>query len=194
MQSRININKKSKINPQVLQYDLYSHDNAETENGFAKMLIKARQNALGKIVSDFDNSTHKLEQVTTKNGIELIDDSYAINTNRLWVSLESINKPITWITSINSTDAIDDSLRELIETKVNKIVTLSVFKLDVLALFENMGKELIVTDNMEEAVLKAFYASEAGDAVLFSPGTNSESQYANFRERGNKFKEAVAQL
>ena len=194
MQSKINFNKKSRPIPQNYQYGLFGQENSEPENGFTKMLIQSRSDSLRALVNDFDNNDHKLEHVTTKNGIEIINDSHAINTNRLWFSLESLNKPLTWITSINSIDEIDDSLRELIEKKVKRVVALSIFSLDVLAMFESMGKQIIVSDNMEEAVMKAFYASEAGDAILYSPGVKSEGQYANFKERGNKFKEAVAQL
>jgi len=194
MQSKINLSKKGKPAPQTYQYGLFGQENTEPENGFTKMLIQSRSNSLHALVNDLDNNDHKLEHVATKNGIELINDSHAINVNRLWFSLESVNRPITWITSLNSTESIDASLIELIENKVKRIVALSVYNLDILALFESMGKEIILTDNMEEAVLKAFYASESGDAVLFSPGVKSEGQYASFKERGNKFKEAVAQL
>ncbi|MCQ2286269.1 MAG: hypothetical protein MJZ76_05280 [Bacteroidales bacterium] len=194
MNNKIKFSKKSKPQPQKLQYDLYSHDNAEAENGFAKMLLTARSNTLDTLASEMDKSDHKFETVTTKNGIEIIDDSHAINANRLWYALDRVSKPTTWITSINSMDVLSESLTELINEKVKVIVAQSVFDLDVLAYFENLGKKIIVTDNMEEAVRKAFYASESGDAILFSPGTRSEGQYATYRERGSKFQEAVAQL
>ncbi len=48
--------------------------------------------------------------------------------------------------------------------------------------------------NLEDAVRTAFYSSEPGDVVLFSPGIGSSGIYPTYRERGDKFKDAVAQL
>lgn len=194
MQNKINFNKKPKAAPQNPQYDLFRSENFETENGFAKMLIQNRSAAIDSLVSNLDSSDHKLEHVATRNGIEIINDSHAINANRLWFSLDSVNKKITWITSLNTADDLSESLLELIKDKVTRIVALSVYDLDVLAQFENLGKQIILCDDMETAVRKAFYASNPGEAVLFSPGTKSEAQYASYKDRGNYFKEAVAQL
>ena len=194
MQNKINFNKKPKAAPQNPQYDLFRSENFETENGFAKMLIQNRSAAIDSLVSNLDISDHKLEHVATRNGIEIINDSHAINANRLWFSLDSVNKKITWITSLNTADDLSESLLELIKDKVARIVALSVYDLDVLAQFENLGKQIILCDDMETAVRKAFYASNPGEAVLFSPGTKSEAQYASYKDRGNYFKEAVAQL
>jgi UDP-N-acetylmuramoylalanine-D-glutamate ligase len=48
--------------------------------------------------------------------------------------------------------------------------------------------------NMEDAVRTAFYAGSSDETVLFSPGVVSAGMYRTYRERGAKFKEAVAQL
>jgi len=48
--------------------------------------------------------------------------------------------------------------------------------------------------NLEDAVRTAFYAGSTGETVLFSPGVVSSGMYRTYRERGERFKEAVAQL
>jgi UDP-N-acetylmuramoylalanine--D-glutamate ligase len=60
--------------------------------------------------------------------------------------------------------------------------------------FSGLNKKVYFSMNLEDAVRTAFYSSEPGDVVLFSPGIGSSGIYPTYRERGDKFKDAVAQL
>lgn len=175
------------------QYDIFAPSENEVGNGFARLLV-ARNTALRHLPADFDGEADKLEKVDTKNDIEFVNDSYAINFNRLWYSLDSMYKPTTWIMSINSVEGIEESLVELIQEKVKTIVMVNVFDSTVYNFFQSLDKTVLLANNLEEAVRKAFYASEPGDTILFSPGVKTEVFYANYHDRGEKFKDAIAQL
>jgi UDP-N-acetylmuramoylalanine--D-glutamate ligase len=52
----------------------------------------------------------------------------------------------------------------------------------------------IVTETMAEALGWCWEESEAGDAVVLSPGCASQDQFRNFRHRGRRFEEIVHEL
>ena len=81
-----------------------------------------------------------------------------------------------------------------IEEKVGTIVLHGVYNTAIMEFFTGLGKQVLFSMNMEEAVRTAFYNSNPGNVVLFSPGVPCHNDYPSYRERGDKFKEAIAQL
>lgn len=160
----------------------------------AKRMIQARSESIHRNISDLEGSEHKLEFVKQIRGIDFINDSRATNSNAVWSSLESMSKPTTWIMSINSIDDISEALLDVINEKVRVIVVQSVYNGAILDFFRGLHKRVFFAMNIEEAVRTAFYESDSGAAVLFSPGVTSSAPFPTYRERGNKFKEAVSQL
>lgn len=57
-----------------------------------------------------------------------------------------------------------------------------------------MGKEIVESNNMDEAVRSAYFLAAKGDTVLLSPACASFDLFKNYEERGRKFKEAVRNL
>ncbi|MCQ2270300.1 MAG: hypothetical protein MJZ52_03615 [Bacteroidales bacterium] len=160
----------------------------------AGKLLHARNESLNESMSDFEGSANHLELVKTINDIDFINDSRSTNVNAVWFALESMTKPTTWIMSIDNREVITDELIDIVNEKVKHIIILGVYNPEIYDFFADLGKEVDFSMNMEDAVRTSFYASAGGDAVLFAPGTTSFGMYRTYRERGDKFKEAVAQL
>ena len=160
----------------------------------AGKLIHARNESLNESMSDFEGSANNLELVKTIEGRDFINDSRSTNANAVWFALESMTKPTTWIMSIEDRENISDSLVDIINEKVKHIVIMGVYKPEIFDFFAEQNIAVDFTMNMEDAVRTAYYAAAAGDAILFAPGTTSFGMYRTYRERGDKFKEAVAQL
>ena len=156
-------------------------------------LVNIRKRNIAASLSDFEGSAHKLEHVKTLNNIDFIDDSRSVNANSVWFALQSMTKPTVWITNISSVDRITDDLMETIEAKVKAIVIQGVYNTDVYERFSSLGIPVFVEMGLEDAVRQAFYACDNGYAVLFSPGEKNAAQ-ETYRERGEKFQEAVGQL
>ena len=160
----------------------------------AGKLLNARNESLNDSMSDFEGSANKLELVKSIEGIDFINDSRSTNINAVWFALESMTKPTTWIMSIENSDSISDELLDIIRDKVKHIVIMGVYKPEIFDFFAEQNIAVDFSMNMEDAVRTAYYAAAAGDAILFAPGTTSFGMYRTYRERGDKFKEAVAQL
>lgn len=157
-------------------------------------LINIRSQSLQESLSDFENTEHTLETVKSIEGVDFINDSRATNANAVWYALESMYQPTTWITCMNSSDLITEDLKEVILKKVKIIVVQAAYNSYFYEFLKNLGKDVYVVANMEDAVRTAFYASSSYESVLFSPGVVSQGAYKTYRERGASFKEAVAQL
>lgn len=179
-----------------INYNVFPTTDNRTDmaSALAGKLISARNESLNESLSDFEGSANNLELVKTINGIDFINDSRSTNANAVWFALESMSKPTTWIMSINNVEDIDDALVEIINERVKQIIILGVYNSDVFDFLAGLNKQVDFSMDMEDAVRTAFYACEAGDVVLFAPGTVSFGVYRTYRERGDKFKDAVAQL
>jgi UDP-N-acetylmuramoylalanine--D-glutamate ligase len=157
-------------------------------------LIRLRNESLQETLSDFENSEHKLEFVKTIEGVDFINDSRATNANAVWFAMENMLQPIIWITNMNSVDLITDDLKQIIHEKVKIVVIQGVYNTAMEDFFKRMNKDVYSVMGLEDAVRTAFYAGSSDETVLFAPGTVSAGMYRTYRERGEKFKEAVAQL
>jgi UDP-N-acetylmuramoylalanine--D-glutamate ligase len=152
-------------------------------------LIEIRKKNIAERLSAFQGCGHKLEQVTTLNGIDFIDDASSTNPNATWFALQRMNKPTVWITNLDKVENISDDLHQAIYEKVKFIIIQGVYNSDVYAYFDDLDIPSSVNQGMEDAVRQAFYAAEKGYAVLYSPCSSGSTE-----DRGRNFKSAVAQL
>jgi len=157
-------------------------------------LIRLRSESLQESLSDFENSEHKLEFVKTIEGVVFINDSRATNANAVWFAMENMPQPITWITNMNSVELITEDLKQIIQEKVKIIVIQGVYNSALEDFFKSMNKDVYMVMSLEDSVRTAFYASSSDETILFSPGVVSAGMHRTYRERGERFKEAVAQL
>lgn len=156
-------------------------------------LVNIRKKNIAASLSDFEGSAHKLQNVKTLNNVDFIDDARSVNANSVWFALQSMSKPTVWITNMSDVDKVTDDLMEIIREKVKCIVIQGVYNTDVYEKFASLEIPVMVEMNIEDAVRQAFYACDNNYAVLYSPGATSASQ-DTYRERGDKFQEAVGQL
>ena len=142
----------------------------------------------------FKNIEHRLEKVATVNGVLYINDSKATNVNSTWYALESMDRPVVWISG--GTDKGNDyaQLYELAAKKVKALICLGVDNRKLHESFSGIVPEITDASSAEEAVKKAYGMAENGDVVLLSPCCASFDLFKNYEERGRLFKEAVRNL
>ena len=155
----------------------------------SEQLIKLRQRNIAESLADFEGNAHKLEHVKSFSGVDFVDDARSTTANAVWYSLQSMTKPTVWITNIDTLDA----LTEDVLTEVKSIVKEVVLQAGGDQRLAELGVPVTMTMSMEDAVNHAFYSCQKGDMILYAPGIHGNGQIT-YRERGDRFKAAVAQL
>ena len=144
----------------------------------------------------FQPIEHRLEPVISVGGVLYINDSKATNVDSAWYALECQKKPVVWIVGGKDKGNDYSVLEGLVRDKVKAIVCMGVDNRKIHESFEAIvGKDNIVdTKSAEEAVKASSKFAQDGDVVLLSPCCASFDLFANYEDRGVKFKEAVRNL
>ncbi len=162
--------------------------------GIAGSVLKIRKEIIRESLMDFQGVEHRLESVVKVHGIEFINDSKATNVNSTWYALESMHVPVIWIAGGVDKGNDYESLKELVRDKVKVLICLGKDNKKLHKAFDGLVDEIVDTDNMKDAVKKAYHFGTNGDAVLLSPCCASFDLFENYEQRGRFFKEAVREL
>lgn len=162
--------------------------------GIASSLLEIRSSKIREAITSFEGLEHRMEFVATIRGVDYINDSKATNINSTWYALENMEKPVVLI--LGGVDKGNDYtlIEELVEEKVKAIVCLGVDNQKIMDAFTKMGKTMVETASMTEAVKAAYRLGEKGDVVLLSPACASFDLFQNYEDRGKQFKSAVIEL
>ena len=145
------------------------------------------------LLEDFHGLAHRFETVAVIEGVEFVDDSKATNVGATVAALAGINTENKMVL-IAGGDAKGADLSPLVEAlrgKAKYVVTIGVDGDKVASCAESAGVATVRASSIEEAVALASEHAIKGDMVLLSPACASLDMFANFRERGQKFAEAV---
>ena len=162
--------------------------------GIGARILEVRDEVLRESLSDFQNVEHRLERVSTVDGVEYINDSKATNVNSAWYALESMEKPVIWV--MGGTDKGNDYtlLRDLVKQKVKAIVCLGTDNSKIHKAFGGVVKVIVDAGSAQQAVRSSHDLAEVGDVVLLSPACASFDLFENYEDRGRQFKAAVRSL
>lgn len=143
-------------------------------------------------LASFAGVPHRLELVAD-NGRVWLNDSKATNVDSLRVALASVPGPIVLIAGGRDKGAPYDPLRALVNEKVARLLLIGEGaarlrdELGDLAPAENLG-------TLDAAIERAHAIAQPGDTVLLSPGCASFDQFADFEQRGDRYRERVRAL
>ena len=149
-------------------------------------------------IENFKGVPHRQEIVRIINEITFINDTTSTTPIAGQKALESFNNPIILIAG-GATKNLDlsDYARD-ISKKVKAVILLNGTATPELEkdIIKFGGKNLIIlkTDNLEEAIKKAYSISLPRDYVLLSPGCASFGLFKNEFDRGDQFTKIVNQL
>ena len=148
--------------------------------------------ALVGAISDYAPPAHRCEFVRDLDGVRWINDSKATNLDAMAQALRSADGPVVLIAGGKDKGFEFDGIAELVGDRVRAAVLIGEMRRRIATSWKNT--ECHCVDSLEEAVAVARRLAQSGDTVLFSPGTSSFDMFANYGERGNKFKNFVQQL
>lgn len=162
-------------------------------SALAARAFEVRNENIRDSLSSFSGVEHRLETVKMVGDVRWVNDSKATNINAAWYALTSYDRPIVWIAGGRGDNNDYSALDDVVATNVKAIVCIGE---DADAIFNHWctAKRCVKSLTLEDAVHKAAELAEDHDVVLFSPACKSFDMFANFEERGQRFKEAVQGL
>jgi UDP-N-acetylmuramoylalanine--D-glutamate ligase len=146
-----------------------------------------------KALVDFRGLAHRCEPVGTVDGVTFINDSKATNVGAAQRSLEGFSQPLVWIAGGRDKGLDFSPLAEAAAGRVKTALLLGEAAPQLeSALADRVAVEQVAS--LEEAVERAAQLAAPGELVLLSPACASFDQFADFEERGECFRNAVAKL
>jgi UDP-N-acetylmuramoylalanine--D-glutamate ligase len=156
-------------------------------------LLNIRRDDIRRSLSDFEGVEHRLEYVTTIDGVRYINDSKATNVNSTWYALESMNTPTVLILGGKDKGNDYSEILPLVKQKVKAIVAMGLHNEKIIDFFGDVVP-VTSTNTLADALAAAKDAAAPGDTVLLSPCCASFDLFKSYEDRGTQFKAAVRAL
>ncbi|MDP2854327.1 MAG: UDP-N-acetylmuramoyl-L-alanine--D-glutamate ligase [Smithellaceae bacterium] len=144
-------------------------------------------------VSLFRGLPHRIEFAGEKNSVKFYDDSKGTNVDAVVRALQTFSTPVILLLGGRDKDGNFDALQSLLPSKTKQVVLFGEARDSILPQLGNMAP-MSKEPTLQAAVEHAYRDALPGDIVLLSPGCASFDEFANYKERGNYFKEVVRKL
>lgn len=146
-------------------------------------------------ILNFVAAEHRIEFVTTKNGVKYYNDSKGTNPDASKNAIESMQTPTLLIAGGYDKGSEYDEWVEKFGNKIRYLVLLGQTRDKIAETARRHGFDnIIMVESLEEAVNICAAKAMPGDSVLLSPACASWGMFKNYEERGNLFKEYVRNL
>ena len=159
----------------------------------AARLCGCSQENIITAVSAFHGLPHRIEFAGEKDSIKFYDDSKGTNVDSVVRALETFTKPVILLLGGRDKNGDFESLKPLIAARAKKVILFGEARERIASLIGN-DKPVMKTTKLRQAVESAYKDARSGDVVLLSPGCASFDEFANYKERGNFFKDVVRNL
>lgn len=169
------------------------------ENALAAAAITYFGGVDSKIITErlrtFTGVEHRLEIITTKNGVRFVNDSKGTNPDASIKAIDAIGGGIFLIAGGHDKGSDFHDFIDSFNGRVKHLLLIG----ETAELFKETAIELGFTKidvcaSMADAVRTGYVYAEKGDTVLLSPASASWDMYKNFEERGNHFRKLVEEL
>jgi len=153
-----------------------------------------------KTIIDFKGIPHRLEFLNEIDGVKYYNDTAATSPDGAICGINSFLEPIILICGGSDKGVDMNEFAKVIAEKVKGVIFLKGKATDKIisalkkVLPEDAEKEFEIVDSMPKAVELARRIAEKGDVILLSPGAASFGLFNNEFDRGNKFRQVVAEL
>ena len=153
--------------------------------------------AIKEVLINFKGLEHRLELVETVKGISFYDDSFGTTPETAIVAIEAFDQPKVII--LGGSDKGSDYKKLATSIKNGKIRTAVLIGDQgprIKAALDAIGFSDYIQggNDMNSIVETAFSVAKLGDVVLLSPACASFDMFANYKDRGDQFKQAVREF
>ncbi|MEO6053458.1 MAG: UDP-N-acetylmuramoyl-L-alanine--D-glutamate ligase [Chthoniobacterales bacterium] len=147
---------------------------------------------MASAVLEYTPPAHRCEFVRELDGVRYINDSKATNLDSLKMAILSQEGSLILIAGGKDKGFEFDDVASLIHDRVEAVVLIGEMKDRIAKSWT--GVTAYCENSLDAAVNRAQALAANGSTILFSPGTSSFDMFANYGERGNRFKEYVMNL
>lgn len=159
----------------------------------AAVAAGADAGALAEPLRAFRPGPHRLEVVASDGGVTWVNDSKATNPHAAAAALTSYDSVI-WIAGGLTKGVSFDALAGTVAERVRAAVTIGGGGPEIAAFVRAQGVEAVEAGELTVAVHLAAALARPGDTVLLAPACASMDQFADYAERGDVFRAAVAEV
>jgi UDP-N-acetylmuramoylalanine--D-glutamate ligase len=148
------------------------------------------ESAIALALDSFPGVPHRLEEVAEHNGVFYFNDSKATNVAATLVALEAFGGGVHLILGGRAKGEDFGRLRDPVAAVCAGVYLIGEAAPEIRAA---LGPAAPLHDcgDLKHAVIAAAAAAQPGESVLLSPACASYDQFANFEERGRRFRELV---
>lgn len=155
------------------------------------------RDAVRSVITTFRGLEHRLELVRTVNGVRYYDDSFGTTPETAVVAVQAFTEPkVVILGGSDKGTSFDDLAQAVAGNNVRHALLIG----DTAPKIEEALQRAGFTDfspggtTMTEMVRKAHAFAQSGDVILLSTGCASFGLFANYKDRGNQFQQAVRAL
>ena len=150
--------------------------------------------AIAVALRTFPGVPHRLELVRELHGVRYVNDSKATNTAAARRGVAAFDAPLRLILGGSRKDEDFTSLARDLPATVRSVYLIGETASELASALDRAGRSYVRAGDLANAVRRASTEAEPGDIVLLSPACASFDQFANFEERGRRFRELVEEL
>jgi len=161
-------------------------------------ILNIEHELISNVAKNFVGLTHRLELISEIEGVKYINDSFATNPGPTIAAIKSFREPKILILGGSEKGADFDELGEIVAgNSVKSVVLIGVEKdrIRESLLKSNYTGEIASGDgDIDKIVISAKNMATSGDVIIFSPACASFDMFKNYKDRGDKFREAVLKI
>lgn len=186
----------------ILPLNLFKMPGIHNQQNLLMAIAAARLAGIDKseivqAIATFTGVPHRLEYITTINGIDFINDSKATNYDAAEVGLNSVNSPAILIAGGEIKTGDDSQWIEQIRVKTAFVLLIGEAAPILAERLKAVNYETYeIVETLDKAMEKSLKLAQDKQAkvVLLSPACASFDQYRSFEHRGEHFRELCRAL
>jgi UDP-N-acetylmuramoylalanine--D-glutamate ligase len=165
----------------------------------AATLSGVQKQDIVSVLKTFRGLEHRLELVRTVNGVRYYDDSFSTTPETAIAAIQAFKDPEILILGGSSKDSNFEELGNIIDRadNIKAIIGIGVEWPRIKEQITNKVSGVLLIEGaktMNQVVLAAAKIAEPGDVVVLSPACASFDMFKNYKDRGEQFKQEVANL
>lgn len=158
-------------------------------------ILGIKKDALARGIQNFSGIEHRMEPMGVFHGIRFYNDCIATVPESVIFAVQALKDVDSLI--IGGMDRGIDYTRfvaELRESGIDHLICMPETGHDIGAKLAALGSKIniVLVDDMEQAVQNAFALTAVGKSCLLSPAAPSYNRYKSFEEKGRQFKKLVS--